>query len=85
MAELPARSWAHEVAAIKLTALLHAWSRSHEHRSRPRRTLCHFVEAVRICEAGGVVCRVGAAFGPARMQAMGYAAEFTPAACAPRM
>jgi L-alanine-DL-glutamate epimerase-like enolase superfamily enzyme len=32
--------------------------------------LRHFVEAVRICEAGGVVCRVGAAFGPALMQAM---------------
>jgi len=94
--------------------------------------LRHFVEAVRICEAGGVACRVGAAFGPALMQAMslqaasvikalphacelaehqhllddpftnlpvnhgamtlpqgpgcgiGYAAEFTPAACAPR-
>ncbi len=30
----------------------------------------HFVEAVRICEAGQVVCRVGAAFGPALMQAM---------------
>ena len=30
----------------------------------------HFMEAVRICEAGGVVCRVGAAFGPSLMQAM---------------
>lgn len=29
-----------------------------------------FMDAVRICEAGGVVCRVGAAFGPALMQAM---------------
>lgn len=29
-----------------------------------------FMEAVHICEAGGVVCRVGAAFGPALMQAM---------------
>jgi L-alanine-DL-glutamate epimerase-like enolase superfamily enzyme len=32
--------------------------------------LRHFVEAVRICEAGQVACRVGAAFGPALMQAM---------------
>lgn len=32
--------------------------------------LRRFVQAVRICEAGGVVCRVGAAFGPALMQAM---------------
>lgn len=30
----------------------------------------HFMEAVHICEAGGVICRVGAAFGPALMQAM---------------
>jgi L-alanine-DL-glutamate epimerase-like enolase superfamily enzyme len=30
----------------------------------------HFMEAVRICEAGSVVCRVGAAFGPSLMQAM---------------
>ncbi len=30
----------------------------------------HFMEAVRICEAGSVVCRVGAAFGPTLMQAM---------------
>ncbi|HSI56744.1 MAG TPA: enolase C-terminal domain-like protein [Ideonella sp.] len=29
-----------------------------------------FVEAVSLCEAGGVACRVGAAFGPALMQAM---------------
>ena len=29
-----------------------------------------FVEAVHLCEAGGVACRVGAAFGPALMQAM---------------
>jgi len=28
-----------------------------------------FMEAVRICEAGNVVCRVGAAFGPALLQA----------------
>jgi L-alanine-DL-glutamate epimerase-like enolase superfamily enzyme len=32
--------------------------------------LRHFIEAVRVCEAGGVACRVGAAFGPALMQAM---------------
>jgi len=32
--------------------------------------LRRFVEAVRICEAGGVTCRVGAAFGPALLQAM---------------
>ena len=31
--------------------------------------LRHFVQAVHLCEAGGVVCRVGAAFGPALMQA----------------
>ncbi len=31
--------------------------------------LRHFVEAVRICEAANIVCRVGAAFGPALMQA----------------
>ena len=30
----------------------------------------HFMEAVRICEAGSVGCRVGAAFGPSLMQAM---------------
>ncbi|MES2399082.1 MAG: enolase C-terminal domain-like protein [Pseudomonadota bacterium] len=30
----------------------------------------HFMEAVRICEAGSVICRVGAAFGPTLMQAM---------------
>jgi len=29
-----------------------------------------FVQAVALCEAGGVQCRVGAAFGPALMQAM---------------
>lgn len=33
--------------------------------------LRRFMEAVRICEAGGVVCRVGAAFGPALLQSMG--------------
>lgn len=32
--------------------------------------LRRFVQAVHICEAGGVLCRVGAAFGPALMQAM---------------
>ena len=32
--------------------------------------LRRFMEAVRICEAGNVGCRVGAAFGPALMQAM---------------
>ncbi|MEF7612452.1 enolase C-terminal domain-like protein [Aquincola sp. MAHUQ-54] len=32
--------------------------------------LRRFVEAVRICEAGGVTCRVGAAFGPALLQSM---------------
>lgn len=32
-----------------------------------------FVEAVRICEAGGVIARVGAAFGPALLQ--GFAAH----------
>jgi L-Ala-D/L-Glu epimerase len=30
----------------------------------------NFMQAVRICEAGGVACRVGAAFGPSLMQAM---------------
>ncbi|MES2510218.1 MAG: enolase C-terminal domain-like protein [Pseudomonadota bacterium] len=30
----------------------------------------NFMQAVRICEAAGVVCRVGAAFGPTLMQAM---------------
>lgn len=30
-----------------------------------------FMEAVHICEAGNVVCRVGAAFGPGLLQAMG--------------
>jgi L-alanine-DL-glutamate epimerase-like enolase superfamily enzyme len=29
-----------------------------------------FLEAVRICEAGNVTCRIGAAFGPALLQAM---------------
>ncbi len=32
--------------------------------------LRRFMQAVRICEAGNVVCRVGAAFGPALLQAM---------------
>lgn len=32
--------------------------------------LRRFIQAVRICEAGNVACRVGAAFGPALMQAM---------------
>lgn len=31
--------------------------------------LRRFMQAVRICEAGGVACRVGAAFGPALLQA----------------
>jgi len=30
-----------------------------------------FMQAVHICEAGNVICRVGAAFGPALLQAMG--------------
>lgn len=38
-----------------------------------------FLEAVRICEAGNVQCRVGAAFGPALLQAMALQA-----ACAVR-
>lgn len=38
-----------------------------------------FLEAVRICEAGNVLCRVGAAFGPALLQAMALQA-----ACAVR-
>jgi L-alanine-DL-glutamate epimerase-like enolase superfamily enzyme len=33
--------------------------------------LRRFMQAVRICEAGQVGCRVGAAFGPALLQAMG--------------
>jgi L-Ala-D/L-Glu epimerase len=33
--------------------------------------LCRFLDAVRICEAGNVVCRVGAAFGPALLQSVG--------------
>jgi L-alanine-DL-glutamate epimerase-like enolase superfamily enzyme len=33
-----------------------------------------FMQAVRICEAGNVVCRVGAAFGPSLLQAMGVQA-----------
>ncbi|WP_421956437.1 mandelate racemase/muconate lactonizing enzyme family protein [Polaromonas sp.] len=37
----------------------------------------HFMEAVRICEAGSVVCRVGAAFGPSLMQAMNAQAAST--------
>lgn len=40
----------------------------------------HFMEAVHICEAGGVICRVGAAFGPALMQAMNAQAASTIAA-----
>ena len=32
--------------------------------------LRRFMQAVRLCEAGGVTCRVGAAFGPALLQAM---------------
>lgn len=32
--------------------------------------LRRFMQAVRTCEAGGVTCRVGAAFGPALLQAM---------------
>lgn len=32
--------------------------------------LRRFMQAVRICEAGSVTCRVGAAFGPALLQAM---------------
>ena len=33
--------------------------------------ICRFMEAVRICEAANIVCRVGAAFGPALLQAAG--------------
>lgn len=33
-----------------------------------------FLQAVKICEAGQVACRMGAAFGPALMQAMGLQA-----------
>lgn len=36
--------------------------------------LRRFVEAVRLCEAGGVGVRVGAAFGPSLLQAMGLQA-----------
>lgn len=39
--------------------------------------LRHFQEAVRICEAGQVACRVGAAFGPALLQAMALQAACT--------
>ncbi|WP_159912151.1 mandelate racemase/muconate lactonizing enzyme family protein [Pantoea sp. 18069] len=42
--------------------------------------LRHFMEAVRICEAGQVACRVGAAFGPALMQAMALQAACIPKA-----
>ncbi|MDB5965762.1 MAG: Mandelate racemase/muconate lactonizing protein [Polaromonas sp.] len=37
----------------------------------------HFAEAVKVCEAGSVVCRVGAAFGPSLMQAMNAQAAST--------
>ncbi|HEY9281185.1 MAG TPA: enolase C-terminal domain-like protein [Eoetvoesiella sp.] len=33
--------------------------------------LRRFIEAARICEAGGVVCRLGAAFGPSLLQSVG--------------
>jgi L-alanine-DL-glutamate epimerase-like enolase superfamily enzyme len=36
--------------------------------------LRRFLQAVRICEAGQVACRMGAAFGPALLQAMGLQA-----------
>lgn len=36
-----------------------------------------FRQAVQICEAGGVVCRMGAAFGPALLQAMSAQAAST--------
>lgn len=39
--------------------------------------LRRFMQAVRICEAGNVGCRVGAAFGPALMQAMSVQAAST--------
>jgi len=39
--------------------------------------LRRFQQAVRICEAGNVACRVGAAFGPALMQAMSLQAAST--------
>ncbi len=39
--------------------------------------LRRFMQAVRICEAGGIVCRVGAAFGPALLQAMSAQAAST--------
>jgi len=42
--------------------------------------LRHFMEAVRICEAGQVACRMGAAFGPALMQAMSLQAACIPKA-----
>ena len=42
--------------------------------------LRHFMEAVRICEAGQVTCRMGAAFGPALMQSMSLQAACIPAA-----
>ncbi len=40
----------------------------------------HFLEAVRICEAGQVGCRLGAAFGPALMQAHSLQAASLPKA-----
>lgn len=42
--------------------------------------LRNFVQAVRICEAGQVACRLGAAFGPALMQAMSLQAACIPKA-----
>lgn len=39
--------------------------------------LARFMEAVRICEAGGVACRVGAAFGPSALQAFAAHAAST--------
>jgi len=42
--------------------------------------LRHFLEAVRICEAGQVACRIGAAFGPALMQSMALQAACIPKA-----
>lgn len=39
--------------------------------------LRRFMQAVRICEAGGVACRMGAAFGPALLQGMSAQAAST--------
>lgn len=39
--------------------------------------LRRFAQAARICEAGGVICRLGAAFGPALLQAMSAHAAST--------